>query len=524
MNRPPARSAAVRRLVIAGGGLTAWMAAAALARSLSPGGYAIIVVGADGAEDTLEPFGVADATLPWVERHHAALRLDEERIVAETGGTFTFGVALSGWSGPGSSWFQPFAALGAALGPVPFLHLALKLRSAGATVRLADFALAALAAQAGRFERPGTDPRSVLSTCSYGLHLDVGALVAQSRAEAEQAGVGVVRGLLGRVEREPTGMITALTTADGTRVDGDLFFDCTGVEGRLIGEAAEAGWEDWSRWLPGDRVISAVAESAAAPAPYSHVEAHRAGWVRLLPLQGRGVLTGLVQAGAMDDQQALARLRGMAGGGELRDVQARYVRFGRRREPWHRNCVALGTAAGLIDPVVMSNLQLLRLGLDRLLGLLPGDPAAGAEAAEYNRRVTAQLDHARDFALAHYKLNGRAGEAFWDACRAMPVPDSLDYKLRLFESRGRVALYDEEPVGELSWINLLDEQGLRPRRYSPLADGFSTADLQAHLQRVRKVMLEAVGRMPTHAEYLERVSARHRAGTGNEGLVEGMLR
>jgi tryptophan halogenase len=509
--------------VIAGGGLTAWMAAAALARSLSPASHAITVVGADGAEDRLEPFGVADATLPWVERHHAALRLDEERIVADTGGTFSFGVALSGWSGPGSSYFQPFAALGAALGPVPFHHLALRLRSQGVPVRLADYALAALAAQAGRFERPGSDPRSVLSTCHYGLHLDVGALVTLARAEAERAGVSVVRGLLERVEREENGMISAVTTADGTRVVGDLFFDCTGVEARLCAEAGEAGWEDWGRWLPGDRVISAVAASAEAPVPYSHVEAHRAGWVRRLPLQGRVVLTGLFQTAAMDDQQALAGLRAMAGGGALRDIQARYVRFGRRRELWHRNCIALGTSAGLIDPVVMSNLQLLRLGLDRLLGLLPGNPVAGAEAAEYNRRVAAQLDHARDFALAHYRLNGRAGEAFWDACRAMPVPDSLDYKLRLFESRGRVALYDEEPVDEVSWINLLDEQGPRPRRYSPLADGFTAADLQAHLQRVRKVMLDAVGRMPTHAEYLARVGARYRAGTASEGVIDGVL-
>jgi tryptophan halogenase len=500
-----------RRLVIAGGGLTAWMTAAALARSLNPADFSITVVGADGGEDYLEPFGVADATLPWVEKQHAAVRLDEERIVAENGGAFTFGIALSGWSQPGASYFQPFSSLGAPLGPVPFHHLALKLRAEGVPVRLANFALAALAAQAGRFQRPGQDPRSVLSTCGYGLHLDVGVLAAQSRDEAEQAGAAIVPGLLGQIERDADGRLTALATAAGARIEGDLFFDCTGVEGRLIGDGAEVGWEDWSGWLPCDRVISSVSPTVEAPVPYSHIQAHPAGWIRQLPLQGRAVLTGLFQSSAMDDQKALAGLRELAAGGELREVQARYVRFGRRRKLWHRNCVALGTAAGLIDPVLMTNLQLLRLGLDRLLGLLPAHPAATAEAAEYNRRVTAQLDHARDFALAHYKLNGRAGEPFWDACRSMAVPDSLDYKLRLFESRARVALYDEEPVDEVSWVNLLDEQGRQPRSYSPLADGYSAAEVQAHLQKVRGVMLDAVGRMPAHGEYLARVGAGYRA-------------
>jgi tryptophan halogenase len=508
VTRPAATYERARRLVIAGGGLTAWLTAAVLARSVSGEDFSITVVGADGGEDCLEPFGVADATLPWAERHHSALDLDEERIVAATGGTFSFGIALSGWAEPGSSYFQPFSSLGAPLGPVSFHHLALRLRREGVPVRLANFAVAALAAQAGRFARPGPDPRSVLSTCQYGLNLDVEQLAAQSRVEAGRAGVETVRGILGPIERGANGQITALTTSGGTRVPGDLFLDCTGVEGRLIGDAVDVGWDDWSAWLPCDRVMSAVSAAAEDPAPYSHVEAHRAGWIRHLPLQGRGVFTGLFHTAAMDDQQALAGLRAVAGGGELRHLQARFVRFGRRRKLWHQNCVALGTAGCLIDPVGVTNMQLLRLGLDRLLGLLPGNPACVAEAAEYNRRLTAQLDHARDFALAHYKLNGRSGEPFWDACRATPAPDSLQYKLELFASRGRVALYDEEPVDEVSWINLLDEQGVEPRRYSPLADGFSKADLQAHLQRVRKVMIDAVGGLPRHADYLAQVSAQ----------------
>lgn len=502
MSERVSRKSPVRRMVVAGGGLTAWMAALALARAVNPLDYSITVVGADGGEDCLEPFGVADATLPWPAGQPAALALDEDRIVAETGGAFTLGVALDGWADPQASYFQPFSSLGAALGPVSFHHLALKLRGEGVPVRLANFALAALAAQAGRFQRPGNDPRSVLSTCQYGLHIDVERLAGRLRSAAERAGVDSVQGLLDRVEVGADGVISALTTGDGNRIEGDLFFDCTGVEGRLIGATDATGWADWSAWLPCDRVLSAVSDTELAPVPYSHVKAHRAGWTRQLPLQGRAVLTGLFHSATMDEQQALDGLRQLAGAGTLRDLQARFVRFGRRDKLWYRNCIALGTAAGLIDPVGISNLQLLRLGLDLFLQLLPADPAATVEAAEYNRRLTAQLDHARDFALAHYKFNGRQGEPLWDACRDMPIPASLDYKRRLYESRGRVALYDEEPLDELGWINLFDEQGLAPRRYSPIADGFSVAELQSHLQRVRKVMIDAVSRMPLHGEYL----------------------
>ena len=150
----------------------------------------------------------------------------------------------------------------------------------------------------------------------------------------------------------------------------------------------------------------------------------------------------------------------------------------------------------------MSDLHILRAGIDRLLQLLPGAAGATAEAAEYNRQTALQLDHARDFAMLHYKLNGRRGEPFWDACREMAIPESLEYRLRLYEARGRMVLYDEEPFEEASWINLFDEQGVRPRRYNPIADGIRAGELKSFVEHVRAVMIAELGKMPTHADYL----------------------
>jgi tryptophan halogenase len=503
-----------RRIVLAGGSLAGWMTATALARVLNPADHTVTLAGADEARDGLAPLGVADATLPPPVPLHAALDLNEDGVVGRTGGSFSFGIALSGWNGPASvtppTYFHPFSQIGGPLGPVSFHHIALRLRRDGAPLRLSNFALAALAAQAGRFMRPSPDPASVLSTCHYGLHLDCDRLAGLYRAEAERLGVRVARGHLQRVERTADGALGAVQTSVGERVEGDLFLDCTGVEARLLtaleGNGGGTGWEAWDPWLPCDRVLAAVVDDPVAPPPYSHAEARAAGWTRSLPLQGRTAFTALYATAHGDEEAALRQLKQLAGGRPLQDLHSHYVRFGRRRTPWLRNCIALGGAAALIDPVGLSNLQLLRAGADLLLQLLPSDADAAAEAAEFNRRFTALLDHARDFALAHYRLNGRSGEPFWDDCRAMHIPDTLDYKLRLYECRGRVPLYDEDPLEEDSWANLFDEHGLRPRAYTPIADGFRTTDLQSHVQLVRTVMLEAVKKMPAHADYLDKLS------------------
>ncbi|WP_163071645.1 tryptophan 7-halogenase, partial [Acinetobacter baumannii] len=76
------------------------------------------------------------------------------------------------------------------------------------------------------------------------------------------------------------------------------------------------------------------------------------------------------------------------------------------------------------------NLALLRNALDRLIGLLPAAPN-GPEPAEYNRLTAREADRVRDFAILHYKTNGRIGEPLWDAARAMPVPEALRHKLDL---------------------------------------------------------------------------------------------
>ncbi|HWM28137.1 MAG TPA: tryptophan 7-halogenase, partial [Woeseiaceae bacterium] len=330
-----------QRIVIVGDGLAAWMTAAALGRAVKLDDYAICVVGTGGKGDCVS-FGVADATLPLPPGSHAALGLDEDKLIAETGATFTYGIAVSGWSAPGATYFHPFGALGANLGPVPFHHLVMRLRSEGVPLRLANYSLAALAAQANRFTRPGKNARSVLSTCRYGLHVDCTKLADMLRRAAGAAGIRPVSGLLERVEYASDGAVTAVTTSDGQRVEGDLFLDCTGTEARLIGNANDAGWEDWSALLPCDRALSARFESSLSPPPYSHAEANHAGWIRHLPLQGEIVLTSFYRSELASDEDALGRLHDSSGNGELGAVHSASLRFGRRSKAWHRNCIALG--------------------------------------------------------------------------------------------------------------------------------------------------------------------------------------
>ncbi|MEP9359737.1 tryptophan halogenase family protein [Sphingomonas sp. KR3-1] len=465
----------IRSIGIVGAGVAGWMAALALGRALPQAD--VTVIETEGPDWSLGPFGPAEASLPdfaaWLADHD----VDEAALLRAARGSFSLGTVCSGWAGPEADWFLPFGTIGAPLGSTPFHQLAARLRQADHPLRLADFSLAAVAAAAGRFERPSPDPRSVLSSFGYGLHLDRAGLPQVLRAATGLAPAGIFR------RAEANGEITAVELHDGSRVTADLWLDCSGPAALLAGQF-DGGWDDWSAWLPCDRALESFAPAGGIPPPYAHAGAFEGGWQRTVPLVGG-------QGGAL--LYAAAHLPEQPG--------AVPIAQGRRARAWVGNVVALGAAAALVEPIHGWNLALLQDALSRLVGLLPAAPH-GREPAEYNRLAAEAADRVRDFAILHYKANGRTGEALWDQARAAPVPEPLQHKLDLFASRGRVPLLDEELFGAADWIAVLDGQGIRPRRHDALADAIPEEALTQHFSRIRAVILDAVRAMPHHGATL----------------------
>ena len=489
-----------QRLVIVGGGATAELVANALAHALGAGRCSITVIRKAGADDTVAPFSPCDVFQPGPDQVGPATTVGEDLLVTATGASFTYGLALTGWSQFDGSYFHPFAPAGASFGPVPFPQIVQKMRRSGGDLRFSSYSLASMAALAGRFTRPVNEVGSVLSTCAYGIHADMQRLALLLRKTAGSAGIRFVDGGIGAVERGESGDIDAVRLADGTRIDGDLFFDCSSDCG-LLGHLGDPGWQSWQEWLPADRYVTARVDPDPVVAPYSQALAFDAGWIHYVPTQHSASTTVFYRDGEASAARARELLLQFAGGDTASFAEGE-TRFGRRAQFWSGNCIAMGPAAVRIDPVGSSNLALLQRAIANLLQLLPGDAGGRAEASEFNRRMQTLCDRARDFAFLHYRLNGRHGEPFWDRCRTIAAPDALAYTMRLYRSTGRVVLCDEEPFDEASWVNLFDEHGILPRQDYRVADGIGEDVFRDHLDRMRGTMIDELRRMPLHNEYL----------------------
>lgn len=480
------------RLVILGDGVAGWAAAAMLGGALPASRYAISLVPTGMPDDSLGPFGDAEAALPSIREFHVRLGLDEEALVRHTDATYALGLALSGWSSAAPTFFLPFGDVGAPLDGIPFHQLAGRLRAAGEEVRFGNFSVATIAAQMGRFAPPSDDPASVLSTYGYGLHIPLDRYASALRDLAVVRGVRVIESPFAAAELDEQGALAGLRLESGASEPGEIFIDASGPSALLSEGALAAGFESWRAWLPCDRAAVSRSTTPIPPAPYAHIEAGETGWRRVAPYQG-GVSGLLLSCSSAGDGPGTA------------------FEAGRRKRPWTRNCIAIGAAAAGVEPLQSTSLHLVHRALERLLRLFPSAVKATAEAAEYNRQTNDELDRLRDRLILPYKLNGRRGQPFWDELRDMPVPDSLAHKIALYESRGRVPLLDGDMFEEAEWAVAFDALGVRPRRYDARADALPIDRIQRHFASIRSIMLEAAARLPLHGDYLARRKVRQSA-------------
>jgi tryptophan halogenase len=500
---------ALRHIVIVGGGSAGWMAAAALSRAVATRCRITLI-----ESDEIGTVGVGEATIPPIRIFNQVLGLDEAEFMRRTQGSFKLGIQFVDWARQGHSYFHPFGPHGLAfdLSPLHQHWLRARQRHGPAhdtphdTPPIDEYAMAWAAARRGRFDKPVADPRSVLSTYDYAYHFDAGLYAGFLREASEKRGVQRLEGkIVHTALRAGDGFVEAVQMADGRRIEGDLFIDCSGFRGLLIEEALHTGYEDWTHWLPCDRAVAMPCASAGELSPYTRSTALEAGWQWRIPLQHRTGNGYVYCSQFISDADAARRLQQHLDGAPL--AQPRLLKFttGRRKQFWNRNVIALGLASGFMEPLESTSLHLVQSGISRLLALFPDRDFDPLTTAEFNRIGVQEFERIRDFLVLHYKLNTRE-EPLWRYCSQMPIPDSLQYKIDHFKRSGRLVSEGNELFGNQSWLSVHLGQFNWPESHDPLVD-LRDIDGEGILRRQHQAMAQAAEAMPSHADFIRRHGA-----------------
>jgi tryptophan 7-halogenase len=483
----------VKNIVVVGGGTAGWTAAASVARLVGANLNVTLV-----ESDAIGTIGVGEATIPPFRTLHRLLKIDEADFLSKVQGTIKLAIQFENWRENGHDYIHSFGTTGQGCWAAGFQHFWLKARSLGFAEDYSRYAPELMAAKANKF---GLLQENGLS---YAYHIDATVYARYLRQLAEQDGVTRVEGKIVEVRQAENGDISEVVLESGKAVAGDLFIDCTGFVSLLLGKTLGTGFEDWTHWLPCDRAIAVQTKAVRAPIPYTRSIARESGWQWQIPLQTR-VGNGLVYCSEfLSDDEATESLLANLEGEVTTEPRVLRFRTGQREQHWNRNCIALGLAAGFLEPLESTSIHLIQRGVIRLLQMFPYNGIVDSERAEFNRQMDKEFRFIRDFIIMHYHVTERTDSEFWRHCREMEIPDGLQHRLDLFRDTAGLFEAEFDIFRENSWIQVMLGQGIKPKSYHPIVDMISEQELRQFMQIQAQRVDHLLQQLPSHQEFINR--------------------
>lgn len=377
---------------------------------------------------------------------------------------------------------------------------------------------------------------------NHGYHLDAGKFTTMlTKHCVEKLNVVHLQADVIGVNSLDNGDIASLNTEQLGQLDADLFIDCSGSTGLLIDKHYKIPFISKKDVLFIDKAL-------AVQIPYRDLEqevasatistAQTAGWIWDIGLSTRRGVGHVYSSKYVDKTTAKQQLIDYIGDDVANPSKLSFkeldINPGYRAKFWHKNCVAVGMAAGFLEPLEASALVMVELAANTIAAHLPASrDNMDVVAKQYNRTFTFRWERIIDFLKLHYVLSKRQDSQFWLDNRAeQSIPDSLQELLTLWRyqspsNNGYLSPYDLFPAASYQYI-------LYGMRFETLPCHLDSSQTQlAHAeQQIRKVAQRKsniLPKMPTNRALLNSINlslpeqhteARHIFKVDSEQLIE----
>ena len=507
----------IRKIVIVGGGAAGWLTAGVVAAEhrIQPGnGFRIVVI----ESPDVATVGVGEGTWPSMRDTLSDIGVSETDLIRECDASFKQGSKFVDWvtGNANDYYYHPFVV------PTGYHEADLvgEWRRRHASAPFADLvSFQPHLCEQGRAPKQNTTPEFA-AVANYAYHFDAVKTGSFLRRHCvEHLGVEhVVDHVLG-VNSAGNGDIESLQTRDHGRLKGDLFVDCTGFSALLLGQHYGIPFIGRGEVLFNDTALVAQVPYAHEKSPIvSHTvsTARAAGWIWDIGLptrRGIGYVYSSAHAGDVEAETTLldyVRQLPDAAADEMGPMRKIPIRPGHREKFWHRNCVAIGIAAGFIEPLEASALALIEMSAAMLCEDLPATrDDMDIVASRFNDRFTYRWNRVVDFLKLHYVLSKRNDSGYWrDNRRAESIPESLQEFLRLwrYRSPSRYDFYQiEEIFPAASYQYVLYGMGFEPAADAARRES-DADDRAAHFLRENAQMTaKMLGALPTNRELIEQI-------------------
>lgn len=413
-------------VVIVGGGSAGWLAALLLT-SRQPGRNRVIVV--ESPDIPIVGVGEGATGLLTSVIRNPLYQLNEAEFLKHARATLKLGIIHRDWRRLGHQYLGPIdtpAALLPALSPN-----GIPVAQALAVSRGQDVAQSHLN---GRLLASGRVPLCQVGDAlellpTYAYHFDAVGLANYISQQCRRRGVSVIVGNVVSVSRNHVdGRLTELIFADGNRLRGDFFVDCSGFTRLILARTLGIAWKSYKRHLPVNSAITFFQPHKPGKdiLAATVATALRFGWMWQIPTRDRVGAGYVFCSDLVTSDEAHREVENRLG--TIVEVR-KLLNFeaGRLERFWEANCVAIGLAAAFAEPLEATSIhaalwQLLLL--DRAWNSMEDGVDENTAKDEYNRQIAALYDDFRDFLILHYRTS-RDDSTFWRHMRTLELPPTL---------------------------------------------------------------------------------------------------
>ncbi|WP_448566320.1 tryptophan halogenase family protein [Thalassotalea ganghwensis] len=434
----------IKKIVVVGGGSAGWLAAGTLAAKNIGADkplYDIVLV----ESPDVSTIGVGEGTWPTMRGTLKVMGIDESQFIRECDVAFKQGAKFVGWVNgqKGDFYYHPLE--------LPNGYFDCDMAKAWyQQQRDGNFSPSVCVqehlCEANIAPKLITTPQFA-AIANYAYHLDAGKFGEFLKHHCiNKLGVRYVRDHVTGVNAcADTGNIISLSTRKSCELHGDLFIDCSGKQGVLIGKHYQVPWTSKKDVLFIDKAIAVQVpyqETDTEIPPYTVSTAQSAGWIWDIGLQSRRGVGHVYSSQHSDESQAFAELHQYLKATGISDVD--HLSFktidinpGIREKFWVNNCVAVGMAAGFLEPLEASALVMVELAAAAISEYLPADKQSLTILAEqFNEKFHYNWQRIIDFLKLHYLASQRNDTSFWSDNRLdSTVPDTLRALLAMWQYR-----------------------------------------------------------------------------------------
>jgi tryptophan 7-halogenase len=441
----------VKHIVIVGGGTAGWLTTGILAaKCVKEHGRDLKITLIESPK--IGTIGVGEGTWPSLRTTLQTMGVSETEFIRHCDATFKQGACFKKWidDSEGDFYYHPLM-LPSSLAPLN--SVIRKLESSR------DYSYSTmLCSQEAVCER-GLAPKNITlpeyqGMLNYAYHLDTNKFSVFIKEHCiNKLNINhIVQDIVG-TSMGVDGEVGSLCLADGSELVADFYVDCSGFSGLLIDKHFKVPFLDKSDILFCDRAV-------AVQCPYEHDDAPIAshtistatgsGWIWDIGLQKRRGIGHVYSSKHMSDDEAATGLRKYVGK-QMDQLEVRQIKYkpGHRQKFWVKNCVAVGLAAGFVEPLEASSILLVEISAFWIAEKLPPRKSGFPNCEkQFNNIFSYRWDTIIEFLKLHYCISSRTDTKFWrDNTHPDSIPDLLLEKL---------ALWREQPPSTVDFLNRAD--------------------------------------------------------------------